>query len=89
LEYRHPLYSVVQPGTYKEVETFRLTLFSDWGLLDPKAYEMDFSETRATWGFGVGMVTPFPVSLNFGFPILEGEGDRKQVFSFSLLNLSF
>jgi len=50
---------------------------------------MDFSETRATWGFGVGMVTPFPVSLNFGFPILDGEGDRKQVFSFSLLNLSF
>jgi hypothetical protein len=34
-------------------------------------------------------ITKRPGALNFGFPILEGEGDRKQVFSFSLLNLSF
>lgn len=88
-EYRHPLYSVVQPGTYREVETFRLTLFTDWGQLDPDAFELDWDETRATAGFGLGMVTPFPISLNFGFPLLDGEGDRRQVFSFSLMNLSF
>lgn len=89
LEYRHPLYSVVQPGTYREQETFRLTLFADAGLLDPDAFSMDFSETRASLGFGVGMVTPFPVSLNFGFPLLDGDGDRRETFSFSILNLSF
>jgi len=89
LEYRHPLYSVVQPGTYREVETFRLTLFTDWGQLDPDAFQLDWDETRATAGFGLGMVTPFPITLNFGFPLLDGAGDRRQVFSFSLMNLSF
>ncbi len=89
VEYRIPLYSVVQPGTYKEIETFRLTLFTDAGILDPDPWRLDPDELRWSAGFGLGMVTPFPVSLNFGFPLRSGEGDRRQVFSFTIFNLWF
>lgn len=89
IEYRIPLYKNVQPGTYKEIEMFRLTLFGDAGILDPEPYRLDPEEMRASLGFGVGMISPFPVTLNFGFPILDGEGDRKQTFSFSIFSLAF
>ncbi len=89
IEYRIPLYKNVQPGTYKEIELFRLTLFTDAGILDPKPYTLDFGETRASVGFSLGMVSPFPVTLNFGFPVLDGLGDRRQVFSFSIFSLAF
>jgi len=89
IEYRIPIYKNVQPGTYKEIEMFRLTLFGDAGILDPKPYRLDLDELRASLGFSVGMISPFPVMLNFGFPILDGEGDRKQVFSFSIFSLAF
>lgn len=89
IEYRIPLYKNVQPGTYKEIEMFRLTLFGDAGILDPKPYRLDPDELRASLGFSLGMISPFPVMLNFGFPVLEGEGDRTQVFSFSIFSLAF
>jgi len=89
VEYRIPLYKNVQPGTYKEIEMFRLTLFGDAGILDPEPYRLDPEEMRASLGFSVGMISPFPVMLNFGFPVLDGEGDRKQVFSFSIFSLAF
>jgi outer membrane protein insertion porin family len=89
IEYRYPLYKNVQPGTYKEIEMFRLTLFADAGILDPEPYRLDPSDMRASLGFSVGMITPFPVMLNFGFPVLDGEGDRKQTFSFSIFQLAF
>jgi outer membrane protein insertion porin family len=89
VEYRIPLYKNVQPGTYKEIEQFRLTLFGDAGILDPRPYKLDLDEIRASLGFSLGMVSPFPVTLNFGFPIIDGEGDRKQVFSFTIFSLAF
>jgi outer membrane protein insertion porin family len=89
LEYRIPLYSVVQPGSYREQEIFRMTLFSDSVILDPDSYSLDWSELRSSVGVGFGLTYPIPLIFNFGFPIRSGEGDRKQVFSFSLLNLSF
>jgi outer membrane protein insertion porin family len=88
-EYRIPIYTTVQPGTYKQIETFRLTLFSDAGVLDPDPWTIDPGELRWSVGFGVGMVTPIPVTLNFGFPIRSGDGDREQVFSFQLFSLAF
>lgn len=88
-EYRIPLYKNVQPGTYKEIEMFRLTLFADGGILDPDPYQLDPSELRMSLGFSVGMISPFPVMLNFGFPVIDGEGDRKQTFSFSIFSLAF
>lgn len=89
IEYRIPLYKNVQPGTYKEIEMFRLTLFGDAGILDPEPYRLDPAELRASLGFSLGMISPFPVMLNFGFPVLDGEGDRKQTFSFSIFSLAF
>jgi len=89
IEYRIPLYTNIQPGTYKEIELFRLTLFADGGILDPEPYRLDWNEARASLGFSVGMISPFPVTLNFGFPVLEGEGDRRQTFSFSIFSLAF
>jgi outer membrane protein assembly factor BamA len=89
LEYRYPLHSITQPGTYTQVETFRLTLFTDAGVLDVNPWHIDPSEVRWTYGFGLGMVHPFPISLNFGFPILSGEGDRRETFSFTILSLWF
>lgn len=89
LEYRIPIYTITQPGTYKELETFRFTLFTDAGVLGLDPFDVHLDETRASWGFGLGMVYPFPISLNFGFPLLSGEGDRKQVFSLTIFNLWF
>ncbi len=89
LEYRYPLYSVTQPGSYRDMETFRLTLFTDAGILGVDPWSAPADDLRWTAGFGLGMVQPFPISLNFGFPIEKGEGDRLQVFSFTILNLWF
>jgi outer membrane protein insertion porin family len=89
LEFRYPLYSVTQPGTYREIETFRLTLFTDAGILGVDPWSAPLHELRWTVGFGFGMVQPFPISLNFGFPIAEGAGDRIEVFSFTVMNLWF
>lgn len=89
VEYNVPLYSVVQPGSYRRQEIFRMTLFVDAGVLDPEPWSLDFSELRASTGFGFALTHPFPVIFNFGFPIESGKGDQKQTFSFRILNLSF
>ena len=89
LEYRIPVYTTTQPGTYKELETFRFTLFTDAGVLGQDSFTLGLDETRWSWGFGLGMVSPFPISLNFGFPLLSGEGDQKEVFSLTIFSLSF
>jgi outer membrane protein insertion porin family len=89
IEYRIPLYKVVQPGSYHEQEIFRLTFFSDAVILDPESYHLDFNELRWSVGFGFGLSNPIPLIFNFGFPLKSGEGDRKQTFSFRLVNISF
>ncbi len=89
VEYRIPLYKVVQPGSYREQEIFRLTFFSDAVILDPESFHLDTNELRWSAGFGFGLSNPIPLIFNFGFPIKSGEGDRKQVFSFRLVNISF
>lgn len=89
IEFRYPLYTQTQRGTYKKIETFRGLLFLDAGILDPDPYSLDIDELRATLGFGVGLVQPIPIQVNFGFPIETGSGDRRQVFSFSILSLWF
>ena len=84
LELRYPLYSVVQPGTYRKVEMLRLKFFVDVGVLDPVPWSLDWNELRASVGFGFGLARPFPLSFNFGFPIEDGPGDDRQVFSFNI-----
>ncbi|MBL8857955.1 MAG: BamA/TamA family outer membrane protein [Planctomycetes bacterium] len=89
LEFRYPLYSVTQPGTYKESEMFRLTLFTDAGVLGTDPWQARLDDVRWSVGFGLGMVQPFPISLNFGFPLESGDGDRRQTFSFTIFSLWF
>jgi outer membrane protein insertion porin family len=84
VEFRYPLHSVVQPGTYERLESLRGTLFLDYGILDVDPYQLDLDELRASVGFGIGLAWPFPITLNFGFPIRERDGDGKRLFSFSL-----
>jgi outer membrane protein insertion porin family len=83
-EYRIPIYTVTQPGTYRELEMFRALLFADWGVLDPDPYRLDLQETRASIGFGFGLTHPIPISFNFGFPVRMGDGDQRQTFSFDI-----
>jgi outer membrane protein insertion porin family len=89
LEYRIPLGTQVEPGTYKEREVFRFLLFADAGVLDVNAYELDFSELRTSVGFGIGMASPLPITLYFGFPMREGEGDQRQTFGFNIAAFGF
>ena len=84
LEYRHPLYAVPVPGTSRKREMIRGFLFADAGILDPTAWELDPEETRASVGFGFGLIQPLPLTFNFGFPIRKGEGDDRETFSFRL-----
>ena len=84
LEYRMPLYSTTRPGTFDKVEMFRLILFTDAGILGPVDGDLDLDDMRASAGFGLGLTYPFPVVFNFGFPMEEGPGDRKEVFSFNI-----
>jgi outer membrane protein insertion porin family len=89
LEYKVPLHSVAQPGTYKQVEVFHGKLFLDAGILDPDPWRLDLGELRAAVGFGLGMSHPIPITLDFGFPIESGDGDRRETFSFSIVNITF
>jgi outer membrane protein insertion porin family len=89
LEYRIPLTTQTEPGTYREREMFRFLLFADAGVLDPSAHELDFGELRTSVGFGIGMAYPLPISLYFGFPMKSGDGDQRQTFGFSISSFGF
>jgi outer membrane protein insertion porin family len=84
VEFQYPLHTVVQPGTYQRLESLRGTIFFDWGVQDPRELTLDADEVRAAVGVGIGLAWPIPIILNFGFPVLDKPGDRKQVFSFNL-----
>lgn len=83
-EYRIPLYSTPIPGTSMRNEVFRLSLFSDYGIYDPDAWNLDPDEMRATMGFSLGMLQPIPLAFNLGWPISSSDRDETQVFSFQL-----
>lgn len=83
-EYQYPIYSITQPGTYRQIETLRATLFFDWGVLDPEAYSLDIDQLRTSVGFGIGLAYPLPLTLNFGFPIESQDGDQRRTFSFTI-----
>ncbi len=87
-EWRIPLHTQVQPGSYIERETFRFTLFVDAGVIDPEFGRLDLGELRSSFGFGLGMSNPIPLGFYFGFPLEKGEGDRTEVLSFSISTLN-
>ena len=82
-EYYVPLTSVARPDGLGRLESLRASLFLDWGVQDPDSFQLDLGELRVTTGFGVGLVFPLPLQLNFGFPLLSEDGDDQQVLSFS------
>jgi len=84
LEWLYPLFSTTQPGTYRQVETLRGVIFTDWAVLGEDPFSIDLNDTRASVGFGVGLAYPLPIQLNFGFPVREFSGDERQTFSFSI-----
>lgn len=83
-EYLWPLITQPIPGTTRRVEVIRWGVFTDVGLLDPDSFSADLDEHRLSAGFTLGMVQPLPLTLNFGFPITKGDGDRRRTFSFTL-----
>lgn len=84
VEYRFPVHVVQQPGTFREIEMFRIVPFFDWGILGTESFNLDWDDIRMSAGVGFGLAHPFPVIFNFGFPLNLGEGDDRQVFSFNL-----
>ncbi len=89
LEYRIPLNTQTEPGSYKEREVFRFLLFADAGVLDQDSFALDFNELRSSVGFGIGMAYPLPLHLYFGFPMRTGEGDQRQTFGFNIAAFGF
>ncbi|QDU85851.1 Outer membrane protein assembly factor BamA precursor [Planctomycetes bacterium Pla163] len=84
VEYLWPLVTQPIAGTTRELEVFRGGFFVDAGILDPDSFELDLGEYRLSAGFTVGMIQPLPLALNFGFPLVRREGDRRRTFSFTL-----
>ena len=86
LEVLWPLASQSQVGQDRPTEVFRWGVFVDAGVLDPDAFQFDLSETRLSVGVTLQMRIPLPLAFNFGFPVLEEEGDERRTFSFSISN---
>jgi outer membrane protein insertion porin family len=83
-EYRRPLVTTTQPGTYREVETIQGGIFFDVGVLGVEDFELHADEVRMSAGFMFGFSVPLPITFSFGFPLRDGEGDRKEVFAFNI-----
>ncbi len=84
LEYIFPLFSGVEPGTYQRQEKFTGAIFYDVGILDTDSFSLDTGELRSSAGFSVSLWLGLPLTLSFGFPIDEGQGDDKRVFRFDI-----
>jgi outer membrane protein insertion porin family len=67
-------------------EYFRGLLFLDAADIGPTAAEMGI--LRTAWGFGLRITAPglgpFPISLDFGFPLTKADEDETHTFSFSI-----
>ncbi|MEW6072385.1 MAG: BamA/TamA family outer membrane protein [Planctomycetota bacterium] len=84
VDYRWPLVTTTQPGTYREIETFNIGVFVDAGVLDPDAFSLDFDELRASVGVAFGITVPIPIVFSYGVPIEKGAGDDTQRFAFDI-----
>ena len=86
VEYRFPVITSYQSGSTERFEVVRGALFVDAGVLDPDPWALDFGEVRASTGiaFSLSIFPQVPITLSFGFPFVDGPGDDKRVFSFSI-----
>lgn len=75
LQYEIPVYD----------QFIRWAFFTDQGTIQD---EFGFDQWRVTVGTGARLRIPFfgqaPIAIDFGFPILEEEGDDQQILSFSI-----
>lgn len=84
LEYRYPLVTQTRPGSYQEIEMFRVHFFLDGGVLGTEPDNLNLDDARTAAGFGFALIYPIPISFNFGWPLDAGPDDRRQVFSFNI-----
>ena len=71
LEYKRPLVTTTQPGTYqRDRDVHHGGVFLDTGILDPDAFELDINELRASAGLPVRHHRPAPhhVQLRLAAP---------------------
>ena len=85
-EFRFPVITSYQSGSTDRFEVVRGALFLDAGVLGVDPWDLDFDEVRASTGiaFSLSIFPQVPITLSFGFPLIDGMGDDKRVFSFSI-----
>jgi outer membrane protein assembly factor BamA len=59
-------------------------LFLDWGWFGEESWELRQDDLRVSAGLALGLAWPLPIALSFGFPLVEQDGDEKEVFAFNL-----
>lgn len=66
-------------------EIFAVAAFVDSGTV---SFEPEFNEYRVSVGVGVRIsvpqLSPAPLAFDFGFPVIDVEGDEERLFSFSI-----
>ena len=74
-EIQHPIFE----------EMFSVVGFIDTGTV---TFDPGFDDYRVSAGFGfrfiIPQLSPAPLAFDFGFPLLEGPGDEKRLFTFSI-----
>lgn len=83
-EFRRPIVTTTQPGTYREIETMHLGAFVDAGVIGVDDFDVDFDDLRMSAGILFGLSVPLPITFSFGFPVLEDKGDDAQVLGFNI-----
>ena len=85
LQYEHPLAGTVPAGRGKMDPMVSMVFFMDTGTVQK---DFGFDQYRVSVGTGlrvrVPQLTSVPLAFDFAIPILEEQGDQKQVFSFSV-----
>jgi outer membrane protein insertion porin family len=77
VEYTMPVYSDMVRGAF----------FIDTGKVDTDVNDINFSNMRATLGFGFRVRVPFlgnsVVSIDFGYPFISKSEDNEQTVTFN------
>jgi outer membrane protein insertion porin family len=79
----YPLVQAPIPGTFEDRDVLRAGVFADAGILGQGPFEVPADELRMSAGFTIGFLVPIPLTLAFGFPVIEKEGDLRRTFSLS------
>jgi len=85
-EYRFPMITSYRSGSTERFEVIRGALFLDAGILNADPFAMDFNDVRASTGiaFSLSIFPQVPITFSFGFPIIDGPGDEKRIFNFTI-----